>query len=282
MRSENEVWVEDEDAPNCFVCNAEFSMFLRRHHCRRCGNVVCYEHSEHQVVIPRLDPTALQRVCDKCYALKPSMKTPAKVKPTGGDSGNASSSSSSSGETESNVKSPDEPASDNSSKNDEKETIKKSASAPKGKKIPAAPTVDKPNLLGALLSLVLSLPMLGLTVYCMAKIMEVDLSKPPFSQIANIMTEVKHHAVYKTVVTSRLWEAGMLHVKSILLVVQSSAFYQGAVWSISEMGERLDVLADEQVSGKLPWVSGFIVSFLSLRFLVGDSRPPARLHSNRR
>ena len=64
-RSESEVWIEDDEAPNCFVCKEEFGFFLRRHHCRRCGNVVCYKHSESQMVIPRLDPTALQQVISR-------------------------------------------------------------------------------------------------------------------------------------------------------------------------------------------------------------------------
>ena len=33
------VWAPD--GPNCFVCQKKFSFFLRRHHCRACGQVVC-------------------------------------------------------------------------------------------------------------------------------------------------------------------------------------------------------------------------------------------------
>ena len=32
-------WLEDHLAKNCMQCNAEFSLFKRRHHCRWCGKV---------------------------------------------------------------------------------------------------------------------------------------------------------------------------------------------------------------------------------------------------
>eukprot|EP00658_Telonema_sp_P-2_P035195 TRINITY_DN25638_c0_g1_i2.p1 TRINITY_DN25638_c0_g1~~TRINITY_DN25638_c0_g1_i2.p1 ORF type:complete len:185 (+),score=35.51 TRINITY_DN25638_c0_g1_i2:133-687(+) len=34
-------WVKDEDARQCQVCGNKFSFLNRRHHCRRCGRVVC-------------------------------------------------------------------------------------------------------------------------------------------------------------------------------------------------------------------------------------------------
>lgn len=33
-------WMNDAEAPRCCECNAEFTMFNRRHHCRVCGRVV--------------------------------------------------------------------------------------------------------------------------------------------------------------------------------------------------------------------------------------------------
>jgi len=33
-------WMRDEDAPRCCECNAAFTMFNRRHHCRVCGRIV--------------------------------------------------------------------------------------------------------------------------------------------------------------------------------------------------------------------------------------------------
>ncbi|RYY83911.1 hypothetical protein EON63_10250 [archaeon] len=34
-------WILDSDAPQCMRCSRRFSFLLRRHHCRRCGQVVC-------------------------------------------------------------------------------------------------------------------------------------------------------------------------------------------------------------------------------------------------
>lgn len=45
-------WAEDEDVTNCYTCNAEFSLMLRKHHCRLCGKIFCYECSNFRDVIP--------------------------------------------------------------------------------------------------------------------------------------------------------------------------------------------------------------------------------------
>lgn len=45
-------WVDDETVVSCYNCNAEFSMFLRRHHCRLCGKIYCFECSDYQSYIP--------------------------------------------------------------------------------------------------------------------------------------------------------------------------------------------------------------------------------------
>jgi ankyrin repeat protein len=35
-------WVPDVDAPECMRCSKRFSLFVRRHHCRSCGLVICH------------------------------------------------------------------------------------------------------------------------------------------------------------------------------------------------------------------------------------------------
>ncbi|XP_059860336.1 zinc finger FYVE domain-containing protein 26 isoform X1 [Delphinus delphis] len=61
-------WVPDESESTCMVCCRErFTMFNRRHHCRRCGRLVCSSCSTKKTVVEgcRENPT---RVCDQCYS----------------------------------------------------------------------------------------------------------------------------------------------------------------------------------------------------------------------
>jgi len=57
-------WVPDADADKCMRCRAEFTLFFRRHHCRKCGYVVCATCSPHRMLIEGWSGT--QRVCDTC------------------------------------------------------------------------------------------------------------------------------------------------------------------------------------------------------------------------
>ncbi|XP_045143555.1 zinc finger FYVE domain-containing protein 26 [Echinops telfairi] len=60
-------WVPDEMESVCMVCRREhFTMFNRRHHCRRCGRLVCSSCSTKRMVVDgyRENPT---RVCGQCY-----------------------------------------------------------------------------------------------------------------------------------------------------------------------------------------------------------------------
>ncbi|XP_072485614.1 zinc finger FYVE domain-containing protein 26 isoform X1 [Notamacropus eugenii] len=61
-------WVPDEMEITCMVCRSErFTMFNRRHHCRRCGRLVCGSCSTKKMVVEgsRESPA---RVCDQCYS----------------------------------------------------------------------------------------------------------------------------------------------------------------------------------------------------------------------
>ncbi|CAE6491886.1 unnamed protein product [Rhizoctonia solani] len=84
------LWKPDEMADGCdtLTCDAKFSLFERRHHCRRCGDVFCQACSSHQTLLldttnlpffsPPEDisfahgppgPMVYSRVCDDCHAL---------------------------------------------------------------------------------------------------------------------------------------------------------------------------------------------------------------------
>lgn len=58
-------WVADSKASVCMVCKVErFSMFNRRHHCRRCGRVVCASCSGKTTLIRGVNA----RTCEDCYS----------------------------------------------------------------------------------------------------------------------------------------------------------------------------------------------------------------------
>ncbi|CAB4389334.1 unnamed protein product [Rhizophagus irregularis] len=73
-------WENDEDVQECRRCRKKFGLWIRRHHCRRCGQVVCDRCSTARVSLPSdqvlTDPSQSgeasqphhhHRVCDTCY-----------------------------------------------------------------------------------------------------------------------------------------------------------------------------------------------------------------------
>jgi hypothetical protein len=59
-------WVLDGHSPSCMVCTKGFSFFNRRHHCRKCGYLVCGTCSKNKYVLRGLWEMGGSRVCDKC------------------------------------------------------------------------------------------------------------------------------------------------------------------------------------------------------------------------
>uniref|UniRef100_A0A8D2LXZ9 Zinc finger FYVE domain-containing protein 26 n=1 Tax=Varanus komodoensis TaxID=61221 RepID=A0A8D2LXZ9_VARKO len=69
-------WIPDETEATCMVCKTEhFTMFNRRHHCRRCGRLVCSSCSSKKMVVEncRENPA---RVCDQCYSYHHKEESP--------------------------------------------------------------------------------------------------------------------------------------------------------------------------------------------------------------
>lgn len=77
-------WESDRLAKACRICERKFGLLLRRHHCRKCGLVVCDKCSPWKVFLNSSeilqDPEGTleslsvlasqqQRVCEKCYLL---------------------------------------------------------------------------------------------------------------------------------------------------------------------------------------------------------------------
>lgn len=72
-------WTVDSKVQACFECRQQFSFLIRKHHCRVCGRIFCYDCSKYKTVIPSfvrhfiatsLGSTSLddeKRVCHTCY-----------------------------------------------------------------------------------------------------------------------------------------------------------------------------------------------------------------------
>ncbi|PWN43121.1 hypothetical protein IE81DRAFT_329781 [Ceraceosorus guamensis] len=66
------VWVPDSSADKCIVCAEAFGMWRRKHHCRLCGQVVCWACSQRSFLIARYEDDGGEaekpaRACDACY-----------------------------------------------------------------------------------------------------------------------------------------------------------------------------------------------------------------------
>ncbi|XP_061084872.1 RUN and FYVE domain-containing protein 2 isoform X2 [Conger conger] len=62
-----QVWLNDKDATHCKLCEKEFSISRRKHHCRNCGEIFCNACSDNELPLPA-SPKPV-RVCDTCHAL---------------------------------------------------------------------------------------------------------------------------------------------------------------------------------------------------------------------
>ncbi|KAM9554770.1 zinc finger FYVE domain-containing protein 26 isoform 2-T2 [Guaruba guarouba] len=75
-------WIPDDTETICMVCKTErFTMFNRRHHCRRCGRLVCSSCSTKKMAVEACREN-LSRVCDQCYSYYNREHLPGLVKDT--------------------------------------------------------------------------------------------------------------------------------------------------------------------------------------------------------
>ncbi|KAK4673157.1 hypothetical protein QC763_109360 [Podospora pseudopauciseta] len=68
-------WQPDAEVTYCPICNAQFSIFVRKHHCRKCGRVVCASCSPHRITIPYqyiVQPPGAPRIFPQGAAMPPS------------------------------------------------------------------------------------------------------------------------------------------------------------------------------------------------------------------
>ncbi|KAG0375593.1 hypothetical protein BGX24_008883 [Mortierella sp. AD032] len=60
-------WVPDQDAAACRICTKGFNAVRRKHHCRQCGHVLCYDCCSRSIALPQLGYTKAVRVCNDCF-----------------------------------------------------------------------------------------------------------------------------------------------------------------------------------------------------------------------
>ncbi|KJE92524.1 hypothetical protein CAOG_03475 [Capsaspora owczarzaki ATCC 30864] len=61
------VWIPDDKATTCMCCRkVKFNPVIRKHHCRRCGMVVCSGCSRNRALLADIDEKPV-RICDLCH-----------------------------------------------------------------------------------------------------------------------------------------------------------------------------------------------------------------------
>ncbi|KAL4704208.1 hypothetical protein ACJJTC_011834 [Scirpophaga incertulas] len=78
------------DGEVCHRCRVAFSLMVRRHHCRACGQVFCQQCSSKTSTLPKFGIEKEVRVCDACYdkvSRPPSSSTKVEIVDTSNDYG---------------------------------------------------------------------------------------------------------------------------------------------------------------------------------------------------
>ncbi|XP_038077168.1 FYVE and coiled-coil domain-containing protein 1-like [Patiria miniata] len=63
----SERWIEDSEATYCMQCRVEFSLMVRRHHCRLCGRIFCGKCAN--CYVSAAHSRKKSRVCEQCFVI---------------------------------------------------------------------------------------------------------------------------------------------------------------------------------------------------------------------
>ncbi|VDM08792.1 unnamed protein product [Wuchereria bancrofti] len=62
------IWIDDKETLSCMLCCIKFTVFVRRHHCRCCGRVLCARCTTQKSSLSYVNnPKKEHRVCDPCF-----------------------------------------------------------------------------------------------------------------------------------------------------------------------------------------------------------------------
>ncbi|KAK9284171.1 hypothetical protein L1049_023339 [Liquidambar formosana] len=65
---EKDYWVPDEAVTKCTACGTDFGAFVRKHHCRNCGDIFCDKCTQGRIALTADEEAQPVRVCDRCMA----------------------------------------------------------------------------------------------------------------------------------------------------------------------------------------------------------------------
>ncbi|CAA2968514.1 FREE1 [Olea europaea subsp. europaea] len=68
VNEEKDHWVPDEAVTKCTGCGTDFNAFVRKHHCRNCGDIFCDKCTQGRTALTADDNAPVVRVCDRCLA----------------------------------------------------------------------------------------------------------------------------------------------------------------------------------------------------------------------
>ncbi|XP_054798028.1 protein FREE1-like isoform X1 [Prosopis cineraria] len=65
---EKDYWVPDEAVSKCTACGADFNAFVRKNHCRNCGDIFCDKCTQGRIALTADENALPVHVCDRCMA----------------------------------------------------------------------------------------------------------------------------------------------------------------------------------------------------------------------
>ncbi|XP_022860513.1 protein FREE1 [Olea europaea var. sylvestris] len=68
VNEEKDHWVPDEAVTKCTGCRTDFNAFVRKHHCRNCGDIFCDKCTQGRTALTADENSPVVRVCDRCLA----------------------------------------------------------------------------------------------------------------------------------------------------------------------------------------------------------------------